>query len=237
MGSVNYVDEIWRICPTKKDNKQFCSKMAVKGLLVGLATVLAIGLVSAQERKSYAELNAPFILQAFEKSKLPVVTKNVWDVKKNAMIDDIPENKGIYMFYYDVKDKKEKVEKAFPIYIGSTGGTFRRSLRDHYEKEGGVIRTILEGKFPANKRENFPISALKVKMVDLPKETEAKMFERAMLETFYFALNDQETRATRYELDNRSELIKPVESKTIFDIQLRDIMTDLQNFFTDLEKN
>merc|ERR1712180_199696 len=198
MGSVNYVDEIWRICPTKKDNKQFCSKMAVKGLLVGLATVLAIGLVSAQERKSYAELNAPFILQAFEKSKLPVTTKSVWDAKKNAMIDDIPENKGIYMFYYDVKEKnekKEKVEKAFPIFI------------------------------------------LKVKMVDLPKETEAKMFERAMLETFYFALNDQETRATRYELDNRSELIKPVESKTIFDIQLRNIMTDLQNFFTDLEKN
>jgi len=218
------------------------AEMAVKRLLFGIATLLTIGaFVSAQERKSYAELNAPFILQAFEKSKLPVVTKSVWDTKKNAMIDDLPENKGIYMFYYDVKekekDKKEKVEKAFPIYIGSTGGTFRRSLREHYEKEGGVIRTILEGKFPANKRENFPISALKVKMVDLPKETEAKMFERAMLETFYFALNDQETRATRYELDNRSELIKPVESKTIFDIQLRNIMTDLQNFFSDMEKN
>jgi len=212
--------------------------MGLQMLVFGVTTLLTIGtFVSSQERKSYAELNAPFILQAFEKSKLPVVTKSVWDTKKNAMIDDIPENKGIYLFYYDVKDRKEKVEKAFPIYIGSTGGTFRRSLREHYEKEGGVIRTILEGKFPANKRENFPISALKVKLVDLPKETEAKMFERAMLETFYFALNDQETRATRYELDNRSELIKPVESKTIFDIQLRNIMTDLQNFFSDLEKN
>lgn len=212
--------------------------MAVKWLLVGITTLLTYcSIASAQERKSYAELNAPFILQAFEKSKLPTVTRNVWDVKKNGMLSDIPENKGIYMFYYDVKDKKEKEDKAFPIYIGSTGGTFRRSLTDHYQKEGGVIRTILEGKFPANKREAFPISALKVKLVDLPKETEAKMFERAMLETFYFALNDQETRATRYELDNRSELIKPVESKTIFDIQLRNIMTDLQNFFTDMEKN
>merc|ERR1712168_47581 len=89
-----------------------------KLLLVGLATVLALGIVSAQERKSYAELNAPFILQAFEKSKLPVTTKSVWDVKKNAMIDDIPENKGIYMFYYDVKekekDKKEKVVLSVP---------------------------------------------------------------------------------------------------------------------------
>lgn len=211
------------------------AKMTAK-VLVGVATLLVLGFACAQERKSYAELNAPFIMQAFEKSKLPIVTKNVWDSKKNAMIDDIPENKGIYMFYYDVKEGK-KGEKTFPVFIGSTGGTFRRAIRDHYEKEGGVVRTILEGKFPANKRETFPISALKVKMVDLPKETEAKMFERAMLETFYFALNDQETRATRYELDNRSELIKPVESKTIFDIQLRNIMTDLQNFFTDMEKN
>lgn len=210
--------------------------MAAKGMLVGLATVLILGtFVSAQERKSYAELNAPFIMEAFEKTKLPTVTKNVWDAKKNAMIADIPENKGLYLFYYDTKENKK--EKIFPIYIGSTGGTFRRTLRDHYEKEGGVIRTILEGKFPANKRETFPIDKLKVKMVDLPKETEAKMFERAMLETFYFALNDQETRTTRYELDNRSELVKPVESKTIFDIQLRNIMTDLQGFYDGLEKN
>jgi hypothetical protein len=214
--------------------------MAAKGMLVGLAAVLMLGtFVSAQERKSYAELNAPFIMEAFEKTKLPTVTKNVWDSKKNAMIADIPENKGLYLFYYATKEGegKNKKDKIFPIYIGTSGGTFRRTLRDHYEKEGGVIRTILEGKFPANKRETFPIDKLKVKMVDLPKETEAKMFERAMLETFYFALNDQETRSTRYELDNRSEMVKPLESKTIFDIQLRNIMTDLQGFYDTIETN
>lgn len=145
------------------------------------------------------------------------------------MIKDVPENKGLYMLYYDLK------ERQYPIYIGSTGGTFRRALKDHYEKEGGVIRSILEGKFPANKKD-FSIEKLKVKMLDVPKETEAKLFERAMLETFYFALNDQETRATRYELDTRNEVVKPVESKTIFDIQLRNIMTDLQNFFSEYEK-
>lgn len=209
--------------------------MAAKGMLVVLGTVLALGtFVSAQERKSYAELNAPFIFSTFEKTKLPVITKNVWDTKKNEMNKDIPENKGLFMMYYDMKEDKK--EKRYPIYIGSTGsGTFRRALKDSYEKEGGAIRTILEGKFPVQKT-NFPLDALKVKLVDIPKETESKMFERAMLETFYFALNDQETRSTRFELATRDEMVKPVESKTIFDIQLKNIMTDLQSFYDGMEK-
>jgi len=199
--------------------------------LFGIVLLASLGLMgNAQERKSYAELNAPFIFASFDKTKLPSVTKNIWDTKKNEMVKDIPENKGIYMLYYDQKDHQ------YPIYVGSTGGTFRRALSDHYQKEGGVIRTILEGKFPT-KKNDFPIANLKVKLVDMPKETEAKMFERAMLETFYFALNDQETRATRFELDNRNEVMKPAESKAIFDIQLRNIMTDLQNFYGEYEKN
>lgn len=200
-------------------------------MLVRIAVLLALGMVAtAQERKSYAELNAPFIFSSFDKTKLPAVTKNIWDNKRNEMVKDMPENKGLYMLYYDLKDRQ------YPIFIGSTGGTFRRALNDHYQKEGGVIRTILEGKFPTNKRE-FPIANLKVKMIDMPKETEAKLFERAFLETFYFALNDQETRATRWELDNRNEVVKPAESKSIFDIQFKSLMTDLQGFYSNYESN
>jgi len=209
--------------------------MATKEMILLLGTVLALGtIVSAQERKSYAELNAPFIFSAFEKTKLPVITKNVWDMKKNEMNSEIPENRGVYMLYYDMKE--EKKQRRYPIYIGSTAtGTFRRSLQNEYQKEGGSIRTILEGKFPVQKT-NFPLEALKVKLVDMPKETEAKMFERAMLETFYFALNEQESRGARFELATRDEMVKPVESKTIFDLQLRNIMNDLQGFFDAMEK-
>jgi hypothetical protein len=209
--------------------------MATKEMILLLGTVLALGtIVSAQERKSYAELNAPFIFSAIEKTKLPVITKNVWDMKKNEMNSEIPENKGVYMLYYDMKE--EKKQRRYPVYIGSTAtGTFRRSLQNEYQKEGGSIRTILEGKFPVQKT-NFPLDALKVKLVDMPKETEAKMFERAMLETFYFALNEQESRSARFELATRDEMVKPVESKTIFDLQLRNIMNDLQGFFDAMEK-
>jgi len=209
--------------------------MATKEMILLLGTVLALGTIaSAQERKSYAELNAPFIFGAFEKTKLPVITKNVWDMKKNEMNSEIPENKGVYMLYYDMKE--EKKQRRYPVYIGSTAtGTFRRSLQNEYQKEGGSIRTILEGKFPVQKT-NFPLDALKVKLVDMPKETEAKMFERAMLETFYFALNEQESRSARFELATRDEMVKPVESKTIFDLQLRNIMNDLQGFFDAMEK-
>lgn len=204
-------------------------------MLLLLGAVVALGtFASAQERKSYAELNAPFIFSALEKSRLPVITKNVWDVKNNEMNKDIPESKGVYMLYYDMKEDKK--ERRYPIYIGSTGsGNFRRSLKDSYEKEGAPIRTILENKFPVQKTV-FPLNALKVKMVDMAKETEAKMFERAMLETFYFAMNEQETRQARLELATRDEMVKPIESKTIFDIQLRNIMGDVQNFYDSLEK-
>lgn len=123
------------------------------------------------------------------------------------MAKDVPESKGLYMLYYDNKDHQ------YPFFIGSTGsGTFRRSLSDQYQKEGGAIRTILEGKFPT-KHDNFPIANLKVQMLDIDQETKAKLFERAFLETFYFALNDQETRATRYDLDTRNEVMKPAEAK------------------------
>merc|ERR1712176_1317542 len=134
-----------------------CSKMA-KLLLVGLATVLALGIVSAQERKSYAELNSPFILQAFEKSKLPVTTKSVWDVKKNAMIDDIPENKGVYMFYYDVKkERKEgKGRKSIPhlhrINWRYLQTIFERSLRKRRRSHPHNSRR----KIPCQQKRKFP---------------------------------------------------------------------------------
>ena len=191
-------------------------------------SILGLVFVKAQERKSYAELNAPFIFKSIEKLKVPTETRNLWDTKENKMASDIPESKGLYMMYYDLG------KRQYPFFVATTEGTFRRALADQYNKEGGAIRTVLEGKFPSNANQ-FPLSALKVKMVELPKETEAKLFERAYLDTFYFALNDQETRPTRYELDTRNEVVKPQESKTIFNMQLKGIMTELENTYREFE--
>jgi len=198
---------------------------------IGIAICLAAGIIvtHAQERRNYAELNAPFILKSLEKMKVPIETRSLWDSKNNELATgDIPESKGLYMFYYDVG------KRQYPFFVKSTEGTFRRAIQEEYNKEGGAIRTILEGKFP-NPAVNFPISSLKVKLVQLPKETEAKLFERAYLETFYFALNDQETRPTRYELDTRNELVKPMEAKNIFNLQLKGLMTDLENTYREFE--
>jgi len=200
------------------------------GRIFGVVLCLAAGIlvVSAQERKNYAELNAPFILKSLEKLRVPVKTQTVWDTKRNELSSDIPEGKGLYMLYYDTG------KRQYPFFVASTEGTFRRALADQYNKEGGAIRTILEGKFP-NPAINFPLSGLKAKLVELPKDTQSKLFERAYLDTFYFALNDQETRPTRYELDTRNELVKPTEAKNIFNIQLKGIMTELENTYRDFE--
>lgn len=194
-----------------------------------IISFIGILIASAQERRNYAELNAPFILKSLEHLKVPIETKNLWDSKNNELaINDIPEGKGIYMLYYD------HGKRQYPFFVKSTEGTFRRAIQEEYNKEGGAVRSILEGKFP-NPSTNFPISELKVKLVPLARETESKLFERAYLETFYFALNDQETRPTRYELDTRNELVKPMEAKNIFNIQLKGLMTDLENTYREFE--
>lgn len=197
---------------------------------LGVVVCITIGIacVAGQERKNYAELNAPFIFKSFDKMRVPIETKNLWDVKKNEMVKDIPETKGMYVLFYDLG------KRQYPFYIASTEGTFKRAVQDQYNKEGGAIRTVLEGKFPSNQVQ-FPLSALKIKMIELPKETQSKLFERAYLETFYFALNDQETRPTRYELDSRNEVVKPQESKNIFNMQLKGLMNDLEQTYKDFE--
>ena len=136
----------------------------------------------------YAENNAEFIFAALEKLQNNMGAKRSDYVHGVTNMADIPDDRGIYVFYADFG-----ANRRYPVYVGKSEQGFRTRFAGH-ANDGGI------GRFQNNEFPKFPFEGnpqLKAIMLKIPFGMTSKLTESLFLNSFDFALNTMENNQIR----------------------------------------
>ena len=150
-----------------------------------------------------AENNAEFIFVVLERLQKNMGAAHFDYVHGVTNMADIPNDKGIYVFYADFG-----ANRRYPVYVGKTEQGFRTRFARH--ANDGVIRRFQNNKFPRFDIVGNP--QLRAILLTIPLGFMSKLTESLFLYPFDFALNKMENHDNRLVIDK----IKPNPVKVTY---------------------
>lgn len=148
------------------------------------------------EECRFAENNAPFIFNCLKKLKDKMPANEFVYKHGDTKLADIPERRGLYMFYADFGGNGR-----YPVYIGKTEQGFKTRFARH--AKDGVIWRFENGQFPKFQWKETP--KLEAVLLTIPLSFTMKLAESMFLCPFDFALNKMENDSKRLEIKKISE--------------------------------
>lgn len=139
-----------------------------------------------------AENNAEFIFAALERLQNNMGAARFDYVHGVTNLPDIPNNRGIYVFYADFG-----ANGRYPVYVGKSEQGFRTRFARH--ANDGVIWRFQNNEFP-----RFPFVGnpqLRAILLTIPLGFTSKLAESLFLYPFDFALNTMENNQVRLVID------------------------------------